>query len=473
MKLAFLFFFVVIFFPALVNANVIINEIAWMGTANSANDEWLELHNNGSNDMDLAGWVLKAEDDIPFINLGGNITAGGYFLLERTDDNTVPDVAANLIYVGALENSGEILILKNSSGLEVDRVDASGGWPAGDNITKETMQRAGSGWVTAIGTPGVPMAGGESTSGNQSEKNPVSPPSSQTPVTAESQSGSVAPSVNPESQLTADAGPDLTVVAGAPQKFDGRAYGFKGEPLEGADFSWSFGDGGSAKSKIAYHVYSYPGKYRTVFTVVSDRYTTSDYLTITAIEPAVSIAEVKPGADGYIKLRNDSATDLDLSGWIIDNSADHFYIPANTIILAKNHLIIPKEISNIVFPISGTARILFSNAKVADLLEYSGNAGGNENLQSSVTVPVTSSITPYNTLAETTRDAEETKGSLEDVKEEANEETSLASDQTAMLPEFYSRPSSSIFSSGWFWLGIAVTFGLLSAGGVFALRKFF
>lgn len=475
MKLAFLLFATVIFSPAFVNASVIISEIAWMGTANSANDEWLELYNNGSNDVDLTGWVLKADDDTPLINLSGAIPAGGYFLLERTDDNTVPNVTADLIYTGALENSDEILILKNASGSEVDRVDASGGWPAGDNSTKETMQRAGSVWITALATPGAESVGSES-SGNDSEGISSPPPTNPPSAPAETSLGSVTPTINSENQLTADAGFDMTIIAGAPQKFEGKAFGFKGEPLDsGAEFSWSFGDGGSAKSRIAYHFYSYPGKYRLVFAVVSGRYAASDYITVTAISPLVSITEVKSGNEGFIKLLNDSAVDIDLSGWIIDNSADSFYIPASTIILAKSHLIIPKEISNIIFPQSGTARLLFSNAKVADLLEYPGAIGSSENPQSSIVVPVTSSNIPHNPLAETVGDTNETngdKGSLENVSKEAIEETLPASDQTALLPEFSFEPSSSIFSSGWFWFSAAAAFGLLSAAGVFVSRKF-
>jgi 5-methylthioadenosine/S-adenosylhomocysteine deaminase len=117
---------------------VVLNEIAWMGTLASANDEWIELRNNTSGPVSLAGWTLTAADGTPSITLSGTIPAGGYFLLERTDDNTVPGVAADQIYTGALGNAGEILSLRDgTTGLQ-DRVDA---WYAGNSSTRQTMQR--------------------------------------------------------------------------------------------------------------------------------------------------------------------------------------------------------------------------------------------------------------------------------------------------------------------------------------------
>jgi cytosine/adenosine deaminase-related metal-dependent hydrolase len=121
--------------PAL---QVVLNEIAWMGTPVSYNDEWIELFNNSGGDIDLAGWTLNATDGTPSVALSGVIPAGGHFLLERTDDSTVPGVVADRIYTGALGNTGEVLELRDDGGALQDLVDA---WYAGDNTTKETMQR--------------------------------------------------------------------------------------------------------------------------------------------------------------------------------------------------------------------------------------------------------------------------------------------------------------------------------------------
>ena len=94
---------------------VVVNEVAWMGTTASTSDEWIELHNPTGSPVDLTGWTLTAADGTPSINLAGVIPAHGYFLLERTDDNTVPSTPADLIYTGALENGGETLSLRDAT----------------------------------------------------------------------------------------------------------------------------------------------------------------------------------------------------------------------------------------------------------------------------------------------------------------------------------------------------------------------
>ena len=111
--------------------DVVISEIAWMGTTNSANDEWIELFNNSGASVNLAGWTLDAVDGTPSISLSGTIPAGGHFLLERTDDTTVPGVGADQFYTGALTNDGEDLILRNDTSVIIDQVNNSGGWFAG------------------------------------------------------------------------------------------------------------------------------------------------------------------------------------------------------------------------------------------------------------------------------------------------------------------------------------------------------
>ncbi len=138
--------------------SVVINEIAWAGTAASSADEWIELYNPGTVDIDLTGWRLAAEDGSPDIALSGTIPAGGYFLLERTDDNTVADVPADQLYTGALSNSGETLQLLASDGTVIDTANQSGGaWPAGNSSAPASMERVGSipdgptAWVTNNG----------------------------------------------------------------------------------------------------------------------------------------------------------------------------------------------------------------------------------------------------------------------------------------------------------------------------------
>ena len=100
---------------------------------------------------------MKSKDGEPEIFLEGIIPAQGYFLLERTDDNTIPQKEANQIYVGSLANTGEYLELIDAENNLVDFIDMSTGWLYGDNDTKQTMERVEeSAWQTSLNKGGSP-----------------------------------------------------------------------------------------------------------------------------------------------------------------------------------------------------------------------------------------------------------------------------------------------------------------------------
>lgn len=130
------------FAPTTANAyatgDVVMNEIAWMGTTTSYTDEWFELYNTTNQTINLTGWTLRSTDGDPSITLTGSIEPYGYYLMERTDDNSVPNITADLIYTGNLSNTSENLELRDASGVLIDNVNS---WYAGDNTTKATMER--------------------------------------------------------------------------------------------------------------------------------------------------------------------------------------------------------------------------------------------------------------------------------------------------------------------------------------------
>ncbi|MAZ41009.1 hypothetical protein CL654_02740 [bacterium] len=149
--------------------DVIISEIAWMGTTDDPHNEWIELYNWGSTPVDLTDWIVGAQDGTPVITLDSTICsnleipAGGFFYLERTDDDSLPGVTADCIYTGAMEDSGEriFLVAPGITPNILQGIDGeTAGWPAGDKDTKETMQWVGDAtstgpWITFVPTPGA------------------------------------------------------------------------------------------------------------------------------------------------------------------------------------------------------------------------------------------------------------------------------------------------------------------------------
>ncbi len=128
---------------ALTRKNVLINEVAWMGSIKSSSDEWIELKNTSNLEIDISNWqLLDKEEQVKVIFPDkSKIAPNSFLLLERTDDNTVPNIKADYIYTGSLSNSDEGLRLFDNGCNLVDEVLAGTTWPAGDSSNKRTMEK--------------------------------------------------------------------------------------------------------------------------------------------------------------------------------------------------------------------------------------------------------------------------------------------------------------------------------------------
>ena len=178
---------------------IIISEIAWAGTAADSQDEWIELRNLGTVEVDLTGWVVRwrpkdsdqvesEASDWKVIELSGKIEGapvpvsevvdqrpniyfekretdevswrvvtgrveeenGDHFVLERRRDEAVSDVQAGFVYDSVeqlnleLSDEGEVVELVNAAGNVVDTANADPaveGWAAGDAAICATMER--------------------------------------------------------------------------------------------------------------------------------------------------------------------------------------------------------------------------------------------------------------------------------------------------------------------------------------------
>ncbi|MBI5420969.1 MAG: lamin tail domain-containing protein [Parcubacteria group bacterium] len=120
-----------------------LNEIAWMGTTGSYTNEWMELYNTTSSSYSLAHAQLIASSSKSLfsIRFGDSdvIPPFGYFLLERTNDTSVPNIVADKIYTGALTDEGEVIELFDSGCNSVDRVDFKNDFPV---VSKNTDRRS-------------------------------------------------------------------------------------------------------------------------------------------------------------------------------------------------------------------------------------------------------------------------------------------------------------------------------------------
>ena len=343
--------------PSLVSAAVFINEIAWMGTSDSASNEWIELANTDATSVDLVGWVLSIEGKKDIV-LSGSINGNGFYLIERTDDTTVPTVIADLVtsFGTGLANAGAALSLKDTSGITVDRVDGTATWNiggvvAGDNTTKETAQKGTNGWSTGTPTPRAVNVGVDVSSQEQTVS-----------VTQTSVAPAGNSSFHVEPQIIADAGSSPRVVStGAPITFTGRVFGLKKEPIENARMGWSFGDGGYSEGVSAVHTYYYPGDYIAVLDAASGYYSASDRVTVHVATPLLALRIGGDSARSFVAIENRGGDEIDLSLWQIESASKVFIIPQNTILGARKTLTLASEVTGLATPAESVATLHFPN----------------------------------------------------------------------------------------------------------------
>ena len=157
------FLFSVIFSTRVVCAGVIINEIHYhpveepafndlfLPVLNLSEDlhEFIELYNDGDTAISLDGWRFSKGVTFVFPS-GTSIEPGGYLVLAKDPDRLLSLPAYSALtetntfgpWDGTLKNSGERILLEDSSGKTIDEVTYSGSspWPMNANALGETRR---------------------------------------------------------------------------------------------------------------------------------------------------------------------------------------------------------------------------------------------------------------------------------------------------------------------------------------------
>lgn len=312
-------------------ASVRINEIAWMGTTLSSSNEWIELYNDAPQAIYLSGWHLDALDGTPSIALSGVISGNGYYLIERTDDKTIPGVNADLVtsFGAGLSNTGETLSLKNASDVVLDSVIGGKDWGnvGGDNLSKETAQRTANSWITGTPTPRAEnVSNGEIL-------------------------GAMTTSAN-NGTITITTESDVGAFVGVPYLFSASALDKNGSPLSDASYRYNFGDGSVGDGSSVSHAYAFAGDYAASFDVFWNGTSKNVRIAVSVTDPNVVIDKIATGTTGYIELKNRGAQELDMTGWHLrdqyEAGADDFIFPLHSIILPLSSLRLPNQTTGLL-----------------------------------------------------------------------------------------------------------------------------
>ncbi len=348
--------------PLTTNATVVINEICWMGTENSANDEWIELYADQQTNLD--GWILESKDGTPSIRLEGNIPAQGYFLIERTDDNSVPNIPGDQIYTGALSNSGEHLQLKDNNQNLIDEINCSQQWIAGDNSTKQTMERTGDSWQTSLDPHGTPK------DENSALQEFVEPEQFQRSEQDNSEAENQPPIANAGNDIVGFV--DQIIILNA-----SRCYDPNNDLL---NYQWNLGDGEISNQAVTEHKYAHPGEFLVSLTISDNSYSDTDTIKVNIYPKEIMINEFIPDPEGkdseqeWIEIYNNLDQAIDLSGWFLDDEpegSNPFMIPENSLIPPKGYSVFSRKTTKIALNNdSDQVRLLLPDKNVFQEISY-------------------------------------------------------------------------------------------------------
>ena len=113
--------------------DVVINEIHYHPAGNSEElEEFIELHNHGSQAVNLGGWSFTGIEFV--IPQGTVLAADGYVVIARNAEHVSASFGLDTVlgdFTGQLANSGERISLLDATGVSVDSVRYSDGgeWP--------------------------------------------------------------------------------------------------------------------------------------------------------------------------------------------------------------------------------------------------------------------------------------------------------------------------------------------------------
>jgi hypothetical protein len=319
--------------PAAAEAAVSISEVAWMGSSESANYEWIELHNDGESE-NIDGWVLTDGMNLS-IELSGIISSGAYAVLERTSDTSSPG-SAFLIYTGALVNTGATLQLKRNDSSLVDQVSGGEDWDlvGGDNVTKETAQYTKGGWITATATPGAKNS--EEITDDVVESGTSTP---DTPKHKSSNSGDTVLLTLPGVTLELDIEAQKAGYVNQPINFSVESSGVGKTLIDSLEYRWNFGDSFTAELKEPTHIFKYPGTYVVTAYAGFKRQEQVTRHEITILPVDISLTT---NSTGDVQVNNDSPYEIDISNYKL--KAEGFIIfPDYSILLPNQTITISKE----------------------------------------------------------------------------------------------------------------------------------
>ena len=439
-------------------------------TGSDSGREWIEVFNASDGIIHVPEWTLAeggSDHGIVSFQGGDDLQPGAYAVLADNPSKFEADWPLysgqlfDTAFSGGLSNSGESIAIgytQNKAFVPIDTVVYTSAW--GGSGDGNSLQRSASDATAFSGASPTPGAG-TLVQVPDLHAPDLSASADTTSTATSSGAASDVATVSsyvppPLPSLYADAGADRTIIVGADVEFDGRAYDKNQDLLDDSTtrFSWNFGDGATAEGAAVMHHFDYPGRYAVVLSIAENKTAVSDRIAVVA-EPAALAFSVLP--DGGVAIGNLSGHDLDLSHWIIRQSASPFsrqlILPEHSEILAGGSMHVGEGVLS--FFAGQDTSLEYPNGVIAF---GAGQASMTTSSSASLVAPVlapasaapalqTEDISPASVSSDTASD--------EGVSPEgsASEEIATSAEQTAATE---SSASSIMGGRLWWWIGAGV-----------------
>ena len=345
-----------LFFPVFSFGQIIITEIMYDLPGSDAGREWIEVSNTTGSSVSLSLWKLfenGTNHNLVLHQGNENLPSGGSAIIS---DNPAKFLSDHPGFNGAifdssfsLSNTGETLAIRNDELEDIDSVSyLSDSGAAGDG---ESLALFGENWLAAAPSPGNFSEGSDKEAAPNPNESASSSGGNTSGETVNFPKGSIKTSIIGEKNI----------LSGADVFFEAGSLGVKGEPLENARHLWNFGDGTILEGEKVLHNYIYPGEYAVFLEVSSENFTATDKLYVSVLPSNLSISSAEVL---FIKLKNDSAKEINLSRWILKAGGKFFIIPENTYIRPNGEITFPGErtlLNGSLEPVN----LLYPNGRVA------------------------------------------------------------------------------------------------------------
>jgi hypothetical protein len=374
--------------PTLAHAAVEFSEVMYDAPGTDTGHEWIEVHNAGTDAVDLSAYKLfEANTNHRLTAVGAaSVPAGGYAVIADDEAKFRTDNAGftGLLFTSAfsLGNAGEALVLRDASGADADALayDVSIG-AAGDG---NSLQKSAAGpWIAVAPTPGshttamqsvAPPADDSDASGSEEGGSTGSSGSSsgkntQTYSSYRSQEVANVSYDAPEFQVTS--GRARFGFVGMPLQFEAKIKSAKNIPEGNAPgHTWSMGDGTQESGQFISHVYEYPGDYVVILNSGYGGAEAVSRVEVKIVEAQVTIAEAN---QDFVEIANADDREVNIGSWALQSASSRFVLPFDTIIAAKSSIRIPARAARL----SDTQGFLYlanPSGKVYSTTPFSGGS---------------------------------------------------------------------------------------------------